>query len=52
MLHDLGAVAYRCEFDMPESDAHVSLTATMMETFQLELLHQHELGIWHSIQVR
>ena len=52
MLHDLGAMAYRCEFDMPKSDAHVSLTATMMETFQLELVHQHELGIWHSIQVR
>ena len=52
MLHNLGAMAYRCEFDMPESDAHVSLTTTMMETFQLELVHQHELGIWHSIQVR
>jgi hypothetical protein len=52
MLHDLGAMAYRCEFDMPESDAHVSLTATMMEPFQLGLVHLHELGIWHSIQVR
>ena len=52
MLHDLGALAYRCEFDMPESDAHVSLTATMMEPFQLGLVHLHELGIWHSIQVR
>ena len=52
MLHNLGAIAYRCEFDMPESDAHVSLTATMMEPFQLGLVHLHELGIWHSIQVR
>lgn len=52
MLHDLGAMAYRCEFDMTERDAHVRLTATMMEMFQLGLVHQHELGIWHSIQVR